>query len=511
MSGGLTVDAGLAVDPDQLDAVAAQLAGVAATVAGVGAVAVLTATDPVLPLSAPLAPVTAGRVAGDLARIVGGGASAPAVAAQVLALAARLEVASLRYRVGDETADAVVALARGVVAQAVVDAAPELAGAAGALVAADVLFRLQEVEHRVVVAAVAQAVEGDVDLGALAATAAEEVGKVDDRVLADLRGAGTLLAAHPDVVRELAALTPDLARAAGLTGVEDVADVAGLLTSAGAVSPLFRETPVRVTPQTVPRAVPSRPPRGLAEVLDGVAHQSTGYTAASGTVGGRLSAAGEPAPGGLRLERVTHADGTVAWIVEVPGTQDWTPLPGSTSTPMDLTTNLRAVAGESTATGAAVVDALRQAGVRPGEPVLLAGHSQGGLTAASLAADPAVVAEFHVTHVLTAGSPTDGLPAAAGVRTVSLEHTGDLVPALDGTDAAGSEDRTVVRRDVSDEEGVREDPLAAHGWSGYLRTAALADASQDPALRAFRESGSAFFDAPGARVDVFDYTAERVP
>jgi hypothetical protein len=293
--------------------------------------------------------------------------------------------------------------------------------------------------------------------------------------------------------------------------VHDVADVAGLLTSAGAVTPLFRETAVRVAPQTVPRAVPARPPRGLAEVLDGVAHQSTGYTASAGSVGGRLAPAGQPAPGGLRLERVTQADGRVAWIVEVPGTQDWTPLPGSTRTPMDLTTNLRAVAGEPTATGTAVVDALRQAGVRPDEPVLLAGHSQGGLTAAALAADPDVVAEFHVTHVLTAGSPTDGLPAAPGVRTLSLEHTGDLVPALDGSDAQGSPDRTVVRRDVSDDREVREDPVAAHGWSQYLETAAVADASGDPAVRDFRESGSAFFDAPGARVEAFDFTAERVP
>ncbi|MEZ0164856.1 hypothetical protein AB2L27_08765 [Kineococcus sp. LSe6-4] len=511
MSGGITVDAGVSVDPDQLDALAAQLAGVAATVAAAGAVAVHTAADPVLALSVPLAPVTAARAAGDLARVVAGGASATAVAAQVLDLAARLEVVSLRYRVGDETAEAVVALARRAVAGAVVEAAPELAGVAGALVAADVLFRVREAGYRVLVAAVAQAVEGDVDLPGLAGTAAEEAGRVDDRVLGDLRGAGTMLAAHPEVVRELAALTPYLATAAGVPGVEDVQDVAALLTSAGAVTPLFRETAVRVTPQTAPRAVPSRPPRGLAEVLDGVAHQSTGYRPAAGSVGGRLGSAGKPSPGGLRLERVTHADGTVAWIVEIPGTQDWTPLPGSTGTPMDLTTNLRAVAGQPTATGTAVVAALRQAGVGPDEPVLLAGHSQGGLTAASLAADPAVVAEFRITHVLTAGSPTDGLPAAPGIRTVSLEHTGDVVPALDGTDAEGSADRTVVRRDVSDEAKVRKDPLAAHGWSGYLRTAALADASDDPALRAFRESGSAFFDAPGARVDAFDFTAERVP
>ncbi|PRY10449.1 hypothetical protein [Kineococcus rhizosphaerae] len=507
MSGPLTIDSGLAADPDQLDAVAARLVGVAAAVTAAGASALAAATDPVLPLSALPAPASAARAGTALAQVVTGAGSATAAAAAVLALAGHVELAALRYRVGDEAADAVVALARRALARVVVEHAPEIAGVAATALAADTAYRLQEANHRVLRAAAGQAVTGGLDLDALARTASTEFGAVDDRVRDDVAGVGSFLAAHPEVTEQLVAAVPDVLDAAGLP-VGDVAGAAAALTSLGAVTPLFRETGIRVSPVAAPRATPSRPPRGLAEVLDGVAHQSTGYTAAAGSVGGRLAPAGAPPPGRVRLERVTQADGRVAWIVEIPGTQDWTPVPGATGTPMDLTTNLRAVAGQDTATGAAVVAALRRAGVGPDQPVLLAGHSQGGLTAASLAADPAVTGEFRITHVLTAGSPVDGLDVADGVQVVSLEHTGDVVPALDGQAARGSAVRTVVSRDAGEDPA---HPLRAHGWRSYLETARLADASDDPALQRFRRSGSAFFDAPGARVDVVDYEVVRVP
>ncbi|MGI4895034.1 MAG: hypothetical protein ACRYF3_07985, partial [Janthinobacterium lividum] len=345
----------------------------------------------------------------------------------------------------------------------------------------------------------------------------------------------TFLAAHPGLVQELAASTPYVLDAVvervpelglglqvlapdsvGADGrVDGVAGVAGALTSLGTLTPLFRETAVRVQPLQQPRAVPTRPPNGIAEVLDGVAHQSTGYTRAHGSVGGRLSTADEPPEGVVRLELVTHADGTRAWIVEIPGTQDWSPLPAGTGTPMDLTTNLRAVAGEDTATAQAVVQAMRAAAVAPGEPVMLAGHSQGGLTAAALAADPEVRAEFSITHVLTAGSPIDSIAVPTDVRVLSLEHTDDVVPALDGEAARSSPHRTLVRRDIGAvpefAADVADDPLTAHGWNGYLDTAGAVDASKDTALLAYRDSGSAFFDAPGASVEAFDYRAVRVP
>ncbi|WP_432522012.1 hypothetical protein [Kineococcus sp. SYSU DK006] len=530
MSGQLTVLTGpVAADPDALDAAAAQLTGAAARLAAVAAEVAAAGADPVLLLSAPLAPATSAPALAGLAEVLLGAGGPAATAAQLLALAARVEVAALRYRVGDEVANAVVQLARRAVAQAVVEAAPQLALAAGAVLAADGAYRLQEATVRVLARAAEMSTQpGGVDLHALEAAAHAELSRVDDRVAGDLAGAGRFLAAHPGLVQEVVATTPHLLDAAAVRhpelaaglgvlapgalraaapGGSGVAGVATALTALGAVGPLLRETAVEVRPVQRPRALPRRPPAGIAEVLDGVAHQSTGYEAGDGSVGDRLAPAGTPEPGGVRLERVTQADGAVAWVVEVPGTQSWTPLPAPGGTPMDLTTNLRAVAGQPTATAAAVVAAMRQAGVAAGEPVLLAGHSQGGLTVAALAADPAVTAEFTVTHVVTAGAPVDGIAVGEGVRVLSLEHTGDVVPALDGRQAQGSASRTLVLRDAGGDPG---DPLADHGWSAYLRTAQLADAADDPALVAFRDSGRAFFDAPGAVVEAFDYRAVRV-
>ena len=535
MSDRLTVDAGtgagaFAVDPAVLDALAARLARLAADLAGTTADVLAVAGDPVLAAGAVLAPASAAGVAASLGALVLGRSTPAGAAAALAALAVRVESAALRYRVGDEVADAALALARRAVAEAVVQFAPEIGAGAAALVGVDVLVRVRLAEQRVLAGAVEQVVTtGRVDPAALGRDARARFGAVDDEVRADLAGVGRFVLAHPEIAEQVVAGTPHLLDAveerAPLLGVAagvlapeataagGVAGVAGTLTALGAVSPLFRETAVRVQPLPGARATPSRPPRGVAEVLDGVAHQSTGY-AGQASVGGRLAPAGTPGPGGVRLERITGADGRVAWVVEVPGTQDWTPLPAAGGTPMDLTTNLRAVAGQPTATADAVVQAMRRAGVGAGEPVLIAGHSQGGLTAAALAADPAVRAEFAVTHVVTAGSPIDGFEVPATVRVLSLEHTGDLVPALDGEAARGSRHRVVVARDVTDDPrfaaDVARDPLTAHEWSSYLRTAQLVDASTDPALRGFRDSASAFLDAPGAAVEVFDYRAERV-
>ncbi|WP_432563810.1 hypothetical protein [Kineococcus sp. SYSU DK003] len=527
----LTVDTGVSADPELLEAAAARLAGIAADVAGAGLEVLTLAADPAFVLSAAVAPTTAAGVATAVADLLVGRTAPAAAAASLAGLAVEVRTAALRYRVGDELADAAVAVARRAVAQVVVEFAPELAAGAGALVVADHAWHTAAATERVLAAATEQAARtGTLDLDELVQDATDEFGAVDDHLRSDLAGVTTFLVAHPELVEEVVATAPHvLAAAEGrhpqLAAVLQVlapeardtggvAGVAGTLTALGAVSPLFRETAVTVRPAEHARATPTRPPRGIAEVLDGVAHQSTGHQRSTGSLGDRLAPADRPAPGAVRLERITQPDGTVAWIVEIPGTQDWTPVPADGGTPMDLTTNLRAVAGEPTATAAAVTQAMRLAGVGAGEPVMLAGHSQGGLTAAALAADAAVREEFAITHVVTAGSPVDGITVPDSVAVLSLEHTGDVVPALDGSAARGSDHRTIVARDLGDDPRfatqIAADPLTAHGSTGYIATAGVVDGSADPALQRFRASGSVFFDAPGASVQAFDYYAERV-
>ncbi|RAX20049.1 hypothetical protein DRB06_10070 [Actinomyces sp. Z5] len=147
----------------------------------------------------------------------------------------------------------------------------------------------------------------------------------------------------------------------------------------------------------------------------------------------------------VSILRTDHADGTTSWLVVVPGTTDW----GSGNTnPQDLLTNLQAVSGRPTDMESAVVTAMREAGIAPGDKVGLYGHSQGAITASNVAADPAVNAQFNITNLLTAGGPTAGANLPDNVNALHIENTGDAVPALDGTATPRTPTRTVVTVDT---------------------------------------------------------------
>ena len=104
-------------------------------------------------------------------------------------------------------------------------------------------------------------------------------------------------------------------------------------------------------------------------------------------------------------------------MVVVPGTQEWSPRAGAN--PFDLTTDVRAVTGDATLAAAGVAAALDLAAAgRVGrstaaDPVVLVGHSQGGILAAALASDAGFTARHRVTHVVTSGSPVGLFPVPA--------------------------------------------------------------------------------------------------
>ncbi|QHO90116.1 hypothetical protein CWT12_00470 [Actinomyces sp. 432] len=149
--------------------------------------------------------------------------------------------------------------------------------------------------------------------------------------------------------------------------------------------------------------------------------------------------------GVVSILRTDHADGTTSWLVVVPGTTDW----GSGNTnPQDLLTNLQAVSGRPTDMETAVVTAMREAGIAPGDKVGLYGHSQGAITASNIAADSAVAEQFNITNLLTAGGPTAGANLPESVNAIHLENTGDAVPALDAAPTPRTPTRTVVTIDT---------------------------------------------------------------
>ncbi len=180
----------------------------------------------------------------------------------------------------------------------------------------------------------------------------------------------------------------------------------------------------------------------------------------------------------ITVQRLPRADGTATWVVAIPGTQS-AGLTGPS--PTHNGTNAHLVAGRPDAMSQAVLAAMAGAGVGRDEPVLLVGHSQGGMVAATVAA----AGGYAVRAVVTAGSPDVPRILPPGVAHVALVNDKDGVPALDGEPDSrrGGADLVVV-----DGRDRPEVPFAAHGVHGYVRTAqaadaALADAPPDDRVR----------------------------
>lgn len=170
--------------------------------------------------------------------------------------------------------------------------------------------------------------------------------------------------------------------------------------------------------------------------------------------------------GTIGVERVEHSGGSISWTVLIPGTQNF--APGSHA--FDGLTDLDLMAHRQSQVGEQVIQALEQVGVGPLEPVVLVGHSLGGIAAMSLASSPVFTAKYQVGGVITAGSPTATFagPPQPGVPILHLENDEEIVSNLDGESGAGnphSADRVTVTRQLA----ASDDPIdkkAADGLAG---------------------------------------------
>ena len=227
-----------------------------------------------------------------------------------------------------------------------------------------------------------------------------------------------------------------------------------------------------------------------------------------------LVAADGPTSGGsrVRVTGIPRPDGTWTWVVDVPGTQTFDPRAGDN--PWDLTSNALLSAEQQTLTMQAVAralaDAQRRTGSRGRGRVMLTGHSQGGITAAALAADRSFRARHEVTHVVTSGAPIASLDVPEDVSVLSLEHAEDLVPGLDGHDNPDRESWVTVRRAVAPGIGPDGGATDAHDLDRYAETARLVDASDDPSLVAWKEGARDLLDGAGGDAVTIDYDIERV-
>ncbi|TBN58121.1 hypothetical protein EYE40_12370 [Glaciihabitans arcticus] len=261
----------------------------------------------------------------------------------------------------------------------------------------------------------------------------------------------------------LARLPPGLALALGEEGF----GVAGVGTSAAAIAlvgarfGVFAETPVTVRPTV--RSLGAQPPRGIADRIGRVPDP-------------KGNAYGEQ----IVIERYSIR-GMDRFEVYLGGTVDFSPVAGTEV--WDLTSNVHAVAELPAGSYRAAREALADAGVMKGSPIVFTGYSQGGLIATALAAS----GDYSPQGLITVGAPAGQIPVPAGIPTITIEHTDDLVPAFGGTRV--NHDAVLVERQAFGGVPLPDDrAVPAHDLAVYRRTAELADGAGSEKLARAVES-----------------------
>lgn len=261
----------------------------------------------------------------------------------------------------------------------------------------------------------------------------------------------------------------------------------GVLSGRGKLrpgSPLEgRADPVALT--RVETSTPKGAPTGLAPAL------------------GRL-------PGGsaqVAVEKYTMPGGTTRYLAYVGGTRDMLPGQASAKEPWDMKSNLELYGGQRSASYQATLDALSDAGAKPGARVDVVGYSQGGMIAARLAMESG----FDVATTITAGSPNE--PTLRDDQTlIELWHTDDVVSSLaagGSPEGTGSADSFAATREGDPDDGPQDLAIKAHSLEAYTETAKMIDASNDPRAEKLRDYWDELGDA--VSVERTEYRAERTP
>lgn len=153
----------------------------------------------------------------------------------------------------------------------------------------------------------------------------------------------------------------------------------------------------------------------------------------------------------ITVQTVRGPDGEDHYVVYVPGSKGSiaataNPFHEGTNNPMGWDQNVPALMGRNTDSADAVRAAMEAYGVPKGADVTMVGHSQGGIAASNLAADPSFNGDdgYHVSTVVTAGSPVENAQVPRGTQTINFDHQGpvgigdDPVPNLDGDPSLGA-------------------------------------------------------------------------
>ncbi|MGO1284372.1 MAG: WXG100 family type VII secretion target [Brachybacterium sp.] len=206
-------------------------------------------------------------------------------------------------------------------------------------------------------------------------------------------------------------------------------------------SPFLDDRPGGIVESVSTDSTPAQSPRTLQDLVmqnDALRIDNPGGPLENGQIG---------------VQEVRSVDGAdPAFIIQVPPTEGASPtdVPGAygeQGSSRDWGSNIRMVAGQHPAAMDDVRAAMDAAGVPPGAEVMIVGHSQGGIVANHLSADPTFNSAsgepgtYNVTHTFSVGSPVQTvIPSQLSTQSVNVNHentigpggsSGDLIAALD--------------------------------------------------------------------------------
>lgn len=218
----------------------------------------------------------------------------------------------------------------------------------------------------------------------------------------------------------------------------------------------------------------------------------------------------------IQVQRVVDpTTGQGHWVAMLPGTSCWSAHHGSVLNGADNLPALAGAAGEAEkAVRFALEDAMRREGVLDKhEPVMLVGHSQGGIVMTNLARH-AAGSKLNVTKVVTYGSPVGRMKVPPRVRALNIENTRDLVPKADGW-ATGDGDLRRTRVVIDDPSSNytadgHQNVLAAHDPATYRRDYQTAvereSKNATSGVTRFEKDSKVFFDG---KAHTYQYDSRR--
>ncbi|MBC6446713.1 lipase family protein [Actinokineospora xionganensis] len=302
------------------------------------------------------------------------------------------------------------------------------------------------------------------------------------------------LVEHPGMIDTILGMSPGALSALGLP--TDLATLTEFLAAAYPDGdPKLIDQGMDLDPRT------ATPPQNLGDLMDGLDYRNAQNS-------------DKPNEGSnIDVRAIKDANGNITgYVVDIPGTKVWNaPFMDDKNNANDFGTNIDGIAGNETVLQEGIEQALRDAGVPKDAPVMLVGHSQGGIVAARAANDFVNNGTYNVTHVVTAGSPVGNIPIPDSVQMLSLENNGDVVPHLDARENPDADNRTTVKFDnQTNTAGGNHAISGPDGQDGnYEAAARQIDSGNDPSVRRFVDSAGAFLN--GESADSHQYKVERQP